>query len=103
MKLPRLEDLNNERFLAEAFDPDTNEKLIRAVRRRRNIYLWLFLTGIGCIFITAFTLQMHMSILALFLAILSLIVMTKYETQLHFLIGITKSKKRQSAEEEEKG
>lgn len=85
MKLPRLEDLNNERFLDEAFHPDTNEGWIRAARLRRNVYLWFFLTGIACIFITAFTHQMHMSILSLFLATLSLVVMTKYDTQLFFL------------------
>jgi len=88
MKLPKLEDLNNERFLQEAFDPETNEKLIRSVRIRRNIYIWLFLTGIACIFITAFTHEMYMSIMALFLATLSLVVMTKYDTQLHFLTRI---------------
>lgn len=85
MKLPRLEDLNNERFLDEAFNPETNEGWIRTVRLRRNIYLWFFLTGIGCVFITAFTHQLGMSILSLFLAILSLVVMTKYDTQLFFL------------------
>jgi hypothetical protein len=88
MKIPRLEDMNNERFLKDAFDPETNRRLTRAVRSRRNIYLWFFLTGIACIFITAFTLQMHMSILALFLSTMSLVVMTKYDTQLHFLIEI---------------
>ena len=85
MKLPRLEDLNNERFLEEAFNKKTNAKWERAALLRRNIYLSLFLTGIGCIFITAFTRQLLMSILSLFLATLSLVVMTKYETQLHFL------------------
>lgn len=85
MKLPKLEDLNNERFLEEAFNPETNDQWIRAVRLRRNVYLWFFLTGIACIFITAFTLQLLMSILSLFLATLSLAVMTKYDTQLYFL------------------
>jgi hypothetical protein len=85
MKLPRLEDLNNERFLEEAFDKETNARWERAVLLRRNVYLWLFLTGIACIFITAFTRQLLMSVLSLFLATLSLVVMTKYDTQLHFL------------------
>ena len=85
MKLPRLEDLNNDRFLEEAFDKKTNAKWERAVLLRRNVYLWFFLTGIACIFITAFTRQLLMSILSLFLATLSLVVMTKYDTQLHFL------------------
>ena len=85
MKLPRLEDLNNERFLEEAFNENTNTKWERAALLRRNVYLSLFLTGIGCIFITAFTRQLLMSILSLFLATLSLVVMTKYDTQLFFL------------------
>lgn len=85
MKLPKLEDLNNDRFLEEAFDEDTNAKLRRAALLQRNIYLLLFLTGIACIFITAFTRQLLMSILSLFLATLSLVVMTKYDTQLFFL------------------
>lgn len=97
MKLPRFDDLNNEQFLKDAFDPETNAKWVRAARIRRNIYLWLFLTGIACIFITAFTLQLHMSILALFLATLSLVVMTKYDTQLFFL---SKLKLREEEEEE---
>jgi len=90
MKLPKLEDLNNERFLEEAFSPEANEQWIRAVRLRRNVYLWFFLTGIACIFITAFTHQLHMSILSLFLATLSLVVMTKYDTQLFFLCILRK-------------
>jgi hypothetical protein len=85
MKLPKLEDLNNARFLEEAFNKESNAKWERAVLLRRNVYLWFFLTGIACIFITAFTRQLMMSILSLFLATLSLIVMTKYDTQLHFL------------------
>jgi hypothetical protein len=85
MKLPRLEDLNNDRFLEEAFNKDTNAKWERAALLRRNIYLSLFLTGIACIFITAFTRQLLMSFLSLFLATLSLVVMTKYDTQLSFL------------------
>lgn len=85
MKMPKLEDLNNERFLEEAFNAETNAKWERAALLRRNIYLWLFLAGITCIFITAFTHQMLMSILSLFLSTLSLVVMTKYDTQLFFL------------------
>lgn len=85
MKLPRLEDLNNDRFLEEAFNEETNARWARAALRQRNIYLWLFLTGIACIFITAFTRQLLLSILSLFLATLSLVVMTKYDTQLTFL------------------
>lgn len=85
MKLPKLKDLNTEQFLTDAFDPETNEQWIRAVRLRRNVYLWFFLTGIACIFITAFSSQTLLSILSLFLATLSLVVMAKYDTQLYFL------------------
>jgi hypothetical protein len=98
MKLPRLEDLNNDRFLKEAFGKETNAKLERAVLLRRNVYLWFFLTGIACIFITAFTRQLLMSVLSLFLATLSLVVMTKYDTQLHFLRML---KTRNSGSDEE--
>jgi hypothetical protein len=99
MKLPRLEDQNNARFLEEAFNEDTNAKWERAVLLRRNVYLWLFLTGIACIFITAFTRQLLMSVLSLFLATLSLVVMTKYDTQLTFL-RILKLRISESSEED---
>jgi len=99
MKLPRLEDLNNDRFLKEAFNQDANAKWERAALLRRNIYLWLFLTGIACIFITALTRQVVMSFLSLFLALLSLVVMTKYDTQLTFL-RMLKKKSSSSGEEE---
>ena len=85
MKLPRLEDINSARFLDEAFDAGQNSRLESEARLRRNVYLWFFLTGIACIFITALTNQPVLCILSLFLATLSLVVMTKYDTQLHFL------------------
>ncbi len=85
MNLPRYMQLNSERFLDEAFDAEFNDARQAEARLRRNIYLWLFLTGIACIFITAITGQMILSILSLFLATLSLVVMTKYDTQLFFL------------------
>lgn len=93
MKLPRLKELNNDGFLNDAFDAEANVLWERAARLRRNIYLWLFLTGIACIFITAFTHQLYMSILSLFLATLSLVVMTKYDTQLFFLTKLKLRKK----------
>lgn len=85
MKLPRLEEMNSARFLNEAFDGEYHESMERAARLRRNIYLWFFLTGIACIFITALTGQTLLCILALFLSTLSLVIMTKYDTQLFFL------------------
>ena len=88
MKRPRLEEMNSERFLKEAFKPEFHNKWLHDALLRRNIYLWLFLTGIACIFITAFTHQTLLMTLSLFLAIISLVVMTKYDTQLFFLRGL---------------
>ena len=85
MRLPRLEQLNSERFLDEAFDAEHHDRWERDALLRRNVYLWFFITGIACIFITALTNQFLLSILSLFLATLSLVVMTKYDTQLYFL------------------
>jgi hypothetical protein len=99
MKFPKLEDLNNDRFLQEAFNEASNARWVRAARLRRNVYLLLFLTGIACIFITAFTRQLLMSILSLFLAMLSLVVMTKYDTQLTFLRMLTPQDSGPGAEE----
>ncbi|MEE9368427.1 MAG: hypothetical protein V3V05_06140 [Pontiella sp.] len=88
MKLPKLEEMNSEQFLDEAFKPEFHNKWLRDALLRRNIYLWFFLTGIACVFITALTNQMLLSILSLFLATVSLVVMTKYDTQLFFLRGL---------------
>jgi hypothetical protein len=85
MKLPRLEELNSERFLNEAFDVEHNADLTKAARLRRNVYLLLFLIGFVCIFITASCNRVTLCILSLFLATISLVVMTKYDTQLAFL------------------
>jgi len=81
----KLKELNNTRFLEEAFDERHNRRLAKAARFRRNIYLALFFAGFACILATAFTDRMELSILALFLATLSLVVVTKYDTQLFFL------------------
>jgi hypothetical protein len=83
--MPKLEQLNNERFLNEAFDSKYHDKWENDARVRRNVYLWLFLTGVACVFITACTRQDTLCILSLFLATISLVVMTKYDTQLYFL------------------
>jgi hypothetical protein len=97
MRFPRFEQLNSERFLDEAFEAKHHDRWERDALLRRNIYLWFFLTGIACIFITAFTHQFMMSILSLFLATLSLVVMTKYDTQLYFLriLKLRDEKKKQ--------
>ena len=90
MKLKEFIDPNTEKFLREAFQPASRKKLIRATRLRRNIYLALFLTGFLCIFVAGFIGQTVLSILSLFLATLSLVVMTKYDTQFFFLILLDK-------------
>lgn len=85
MNLPKLEDLNSERFLHEAFDEALREQWIGKARIRRNVYMWLFIVGMLCIFYTAIINRMTLCILSLFLAIISLVVMSKYDTQLRFL------------------
>ena len=90
MNLKELGDLNNERFLREAFDAKLRKQLIREARLRRNIYLALFFIGFFCIFIAGFSGWALLSILSLFLATLSLVVMAKYDTQIFFLKIIAK-------------
>lgn len=85
MDLRNLGELNTERFLHEAFDATCRKRLIRAARLRRNVYLALFLAGFACIFIAGLSGLPLLCILSLFLATLSLVVMTKYDTQLLFL------------------
>jgi uncharacterized membrane protein YjjP (DUF1212 family) len=80
-----IEDLNSERFLNEAFNPEHNKQLLQAALLRRNVYLAFFLTGIACIFITALSGQVLLSFLSVGLATLSLVIMTKYNTQVFFL------------------
>jgi len=84
MKLKDL-GMNSEHFLRKAFDPQFRKKLIRAAHLRRNIYLVLFFIGILCIFIAGFAGWMLLSCLSLFLAMLSLVIVTKYDTQAAFL------------------
>lgn len=77
--------LNNEHYLHQAFDPQQRHKLVRAALLRRNVYMVLFFIGIICIFIAGFSGWAGLSVLSLFLATLSLVVVTKYDTQLLFL------------------
>lgn len=84
MKLKGL-GMNSEYFLRKAFDPQVRKKLIRAAYFRRNVYLVLFFIGISCIFIAGFSGWVLLSILSLFLAMLSLVIVTKYDTQVVFL------------------
>lgn len=85
MDLKDIGELNTERFLHEAFDVRYRKKLIRAARLRRNVYLVLFLIGFICIFLAGLSGFLILSILSLFLATLSLVVVSKYDTQLFFL------------------
>jgi hypothetical protein len=93
MKLKWFEGMNSARFLNSAFESRENPRLIKAALTRRNIYMALFITGFVCIFITALTEQSTLCILSLFLATLSLVVMTKYDTQVFFLRIIKLRKK----------
>ena len=85
MDLKNFGELNTERFLREAFDATCRKKLIRSARLRRNVYLTLFLVGFFCVFIAGLSGFPLLCILSLFLATLSLVVMTKYDTQIFFL------------------
>jgi uncharacterized membrane protein YjjP (DUF1212 family) len=85
MNLQELTDLNSDRFLNEAFDPEHNARLVQSALLRRNIYMVFFLLGVVCIFITALTEQVLLSFLSVGLATLSLVVITKYDTQVFFL------------------
>jgi hypothetical protein len=85
MKLPRLEEMNSERFLTEALNKDKREQWCKSTLIRRNVYLWLFIVGMLCVLYTAIVNRMTLCILSICLAILSLVIMTKYDTQLCFL------------------
>lgn len=85
MNIKDIGELNTERFLNDAFEPTYNPALLKAALLRRNIYLAFFITGTACIFITAFTSQILLCILSLGFSTLSLVVMTKYDTQVFFL------------------
>ncbi len=85
MNLKEFGDLNNERFLREAFDAKCQRKLTRAARLRRNVYLALFFIGFFCIFIAGLSGWVLLSVLSLFLTTLSLVVVAKYDTQVFFL------------------
>ena len=80
-----LTDLNNKCFLREAFDVQSNKRLAKAARVRKNIYLGLFLSGIACLCITIFINALLLSILSVGLSALSLVLMSRYSTQIYFL------------------
>lgn len=85
MHLPKLEKIDSERFMHEAFDETKRACWKKGIIIRRNIYLSLFILGMLCMLFTALIERTTLCILSLALAIISLVVMTKYDTQLHFL------------------
>ena len=99
MNLKDIGNLNSARFLKEAFDEVHQQKLINSAMLRRNVYLVLFIIGIICIFIAGFAGMVLLSVLSLFLATLSLVVMTKYDTQIFFLKIIQKRDQDSRSEE----
>ncbi len=90
MRIKDLGELNNECFLREAFNAKIRKKLLRSALLRRNVYLALFIIGFICIFVAGLSGLTTLSILSLFLATLSLVVVSKYDTQLFFLKLIQK-------------
>ena len=98
MKLPRLEEMNSERFLNEVLEENKREQWRKSTLIRRNVYLWLFIIGMLCVLYTALVNRMTLCILSLCLAIVSLVIMTKYDTQLYFL-KILKLRDEQKDEE----
>lgn len=85
MNWPKFEEMNSDRFLEAAFDPERNGALIRHAKTRRDVYLILFLVGVVCVFVTALAERASLCVPSLFLGTLSLVVMTKYDTRLYFL------------------
>ena len=85
MKIPKLEEINSERFMHEAFDEDMRIRWTKFALIRRNVYLWLFGAGMICTLYTAIIEWVTLCILSIFLATVSLVVVTKYDTQIHFL------------------
>lgn len=81
----KFEKIDSERLVHAAFDETMRTRMTRYALVRRNVYLWLFGIGMACTLYTAFTSCTTICVLSLFLAIISLVVMTKYDTQLHFL------------------
>lgn len=85
MNLPKLEKINSERFMHEAFDHDMRIRWTKHAVVRRNVYMGLFAVGMVCTLYTAVTHSPTLCVLSLFLSTISLVVMSKYDTQLHFL------------------
>jgi hypothetical protein len=89
--------LNNKHYLHKAFDPHHRVRLVRTARRRRSIYLVICFIGVACVAVSGVLEQPTLTCLSLLLSTLSIVVVTKYDTQVFFLTLIDKEK--QSREE----
>ena len=90
--------LNNRHYLHQAFDPHHRRKMVRTARRRRSIYLVICYVGIACL-ATSCALELPtLCCLSLLLSTLSIVVVTKYDTQVYFLEVI--DRQEQSRKEE---
>lgn len=85
--------LNNRHYMHRAFDPELRKRLVRAARFRRNVYVVFFFIGLFCLFVAGFSGWATLSCLSLFLATLSLVVVSKYDTQVFFLKIIAEKEK----------
>jgi hypothetical protein len=90
--------LNNKHYLHQAFDPHRRRKLTRTARLRRGIYLTISFIGIGCVFVSGLLDKPTLSCLSLVLSTLSLVVVTKYDTQVFFLEIIDRKEEEEKEE-----
>jgi uncharacterized membrane protein YjjP (DUF1212 family) len=82
--------------LVENLSSEEAIRMIREAKIRRNTYLGLFAVGFACIIVTALLNEMTLCILSLFLATVSLVVMTKYDTYLFFLKILKETNERKN-------
>lgn len=87
--------LNNANYLDRAFEPEEREKLIKTARLRRTAYLVICFIGIACVAASGFMGLPTLSCLSLLLATLSLVCVTKYDTQIFFLTVIDQKEQSQ--------
>ena len=91
--------LNNKHYLHRAFDPHHRKRMVRTARRRRGVYLVICFIGVGCVVASGALRLPTLCCLSLLLSTLSIVVVTKYDTQLFFLTVI---EEREQVREEEK-
>ncbi|HEY5653681.1 MAG TPA: hypothetical protein VIR63_04855 [Pontiella sp.] len=95
MKILKAGKRYEERLEREAFQEEHNHRWKKGTRRRRNAWIGLFAAGFISIIGTALTNHLILSMLALFFTALSLVIMTKYDTQLFFLKILTPTDRKQ--------